>query len=99
MALRAEERAGLEASLLNVFVDRLAGGVVKPDRAALAALFVQLDSGLVPVLMKVRNLEPAAGAEPRSGIDEEFEDGPVPVINRWFPRPIFQSPSGFYEER
>src|SRR4051794_20996884 len=74
---RAEQRAALEARLLDVLLDGARRVEMKPDGTALVPLLVDADRGLLLVLPEVRDLEPAAGVDAGPGEEEEVEERPV----------------------
>jgi hypothetical protein len=75
-----EERAGLESSLFEVFGNRLGGGEMDADGVVLVALLVDGQRGLLTVLVKVLDPQPAGGGEPDAGAEVSFEDGAVTEI-------------------
>ncbi len=77
MPARPEERTAREFGALQVLVDRLGGGVVQADGAALVAFFAQAQGGLLALLPKVFDEERAAGRQADAGIEVEFYNGAV----------------------
>src|SRR4051812_36522286 len=80
MPLGAEERSFLKSRLLDVLGDGLTRSEVEPNPPVFIALLVQGDGRLVPVLVEVFYFEPAGGADSSPGVEEEFDDGPIPVV-------------------
>ena len=60
--------------------DRLGRGEVEPDAAVLVALLVEGDGRLLAVLVEVFHPQATRGADPSPAIEENFDDGPVPVV-------------------
>ena len=75
-----EERPLCELRLPDVRRDGLGRRKVQPDPPVLVALLVERDGRLVAVLVEVFDLEPTGGADPGPAIEEELDDGPVPVV-------------------
>jgi hypothetical protein len=69
MPARPEERTAREFGALQVFVDRLCGGVVQADGAALVAFLAQTQRGLLALLPKVFDEERAPGGQADAGIE------------------------------
>lgn len=63
-----EEGTARQPGLFHIFLDGLRGVEVNADGAALVALLMQTDGGLVAVLVKVGNLQPAIGGQPDTEI-------------------------------
>lgn len=80
--LGPEEGTGGQAGFFDVFNDRLRGIEVKPDRSALVSLLVQLERRLLSVLVKVRDLQPAACRQSNPGIEINLEDRSIAVIDQ-----------------
>ena len=53
---------------------------MQPDAPVLVALLVERDGRLLAVLMEVFDPEATRGADPGPAIEEELDDGPVPVV-------------------
>ena len=53
---------------------------VQPDAAVLVALLVERDGRLLAVLVEVFDPEATRGADPGPAIEEELDDGPIPVV-------------------
>ena len=53
---------------------------MEPDAAVLVALLVERDGRLVAVLVEVFDPEATRGADSGPAIEEELDDGPVPVV-------------------
>ena len=65
---RGRKRGPLvKPAFLDVFLNRLRGMKVDADGAALVAFFVQANRSFVSILMKVRDLQAAAGRQPNAG--------------------------------
>jgi len=58
-----------------------AGVEVEADRPALVALLVQAKRGLVAVLVKIRDLQPAGGAQPDPRPQKRFQDRAIAVVD------------------
>ena len=52
---------------------------MEPDAAVLVAFLVKRDGRLVAVLVEVLDAKATDGADPGPAIEEELDDGPVPV--------------------
>ncbi len=55
-------------------------GEVNPDGPALPAFLLEPECGGVPVLMEVRDLEPARRPKPDTGIEKGLENRAVPGV-------------------
>lgn len=78
---RPEEGTGGELRLCNVLADGLSRGEVNSNRSPLVALLMKPERGLVAVLVKVRDLQPAGGAQPDTGPQQRFQDGAIAISN------------------
>lgn len=72
MPARPEEGTAGQFGALLVLVNRLGGGVVQADGAALVAFFAQAQGGLLALLPKVFDEEGAAGGQADARIEVEF---------------------------
>ena len=76
-----EERPLRQLRLGDVGRDRLRRGEVQPDPPVLVSFLVERDGRLVAVLVEVFDPEAARRANSGPAIEEELDDGPIPVVD------------------
>ena len=54
---------------------------VETNGPALVALFVQAQRGLIAVLVRIRNLQPAGSTQPDPRPQQSFQDGAIAVVD------------------
>ena len=100
---RPEEGTARNPRHREVLRDRLGGGEVQADLPAAVPLLLKFHRGAAFVLVEVPDFEPATRRQSGTGIEIEFEDGAIAVIEHRFavrhaeelPRPARRQRLGF----